>query len=141
MSTNAVTKESKINVQGLDHFALNVKNMERAEKFYSEVFGFPVIHRTQTQSGLRHTEIDAGNVAIALFELPNLDIDSGQKIMTDDGFLHFAFGSDYKHFDTTLQTLKERGVKFDGEPRDRETTVSVYFFDPDGHQLEICFKK
>lgn len=139
MSTN--TMESKIKLQGLDHFALNVKNMKRAEKFYSQVLGFPVIHRTQTQAGFQHIEVDAGNVAIALFELPDLDIDSGQKIMTDDGFLHFAFGSSYERFDVVSQALKEGGVELDGEPRDWGTSVSIYFSDPDGHRLEINFKK
>jgi catechol 2,3-dioxygenase-like lactoylglutathione lyase family enzyme len=132
---------TKIKLNGLDHFALNVKNMSRAENFYSQVLGFPVIHRTETQAGLKHIEVDAGNVAIALFESPDLDLKTAHKTMTDDGYLHFAFGSSYDQFDSIMQALKEDGVITDGEPRDWGKSVSVYFRDPDDNQLEINFSK
>lgn len=132
---------TKINLNGLDHLALNVKDMKRAEEFYTQVLGFPVIHRTETQAGLKHIEVDAGNIAIALFESPDLDLENAHKTMTDDGYLHFAFGAPYDQFDKTLQSLKQDGVIMDGEPRDWGKSVSVYFRDPDGHQLEINFAK
>ena len=83
----------------------------------------------------------AVNVAIALFESPELDLTAAQKTMTDDGYLHFAFGAPYDRFDATLQALKESGVEMDGEPRDWGEGVSIYFPDPDGHQIEIHFDK
>ena len=132
---------TKIKLNGLDHFALNVKDMKRAENFYTQVLGFPVIHRTETQAGLKHIEVDAGNVAIALFELPDLDLKAAHKTMTDDGYLHFAFGAPYSQFDATMQALKAEGALMDGEPRDWGKSVSVYFRDPDNHQLEINFSK
>lgn len=132
---------TKINLNGLDHLALNVKDMKRAEEFYTQVLGFPVIHRTETQAGLKHIEVDAGNIAIALFESPDLDLENAHKTMTDDGYLHFAFGASYDQFDKTLQSLKQDGVIMDGKPRDWGKSVSVYFRDPDGHQLEINFAK
>ncbi|MZH02639.1 MAG: VOC family protein [Nitrospinae bacterium] len=131
----------RLRLKGLDHFALNVKDMKRSEKFYQNVLGFPVIHRTQTKSGLQHIELDAGNVAIALFESPDLDLKAAHKTMTDDGYLHFAFGSTYDQFDNTLQALKKSGVETDGEPRDWGKSISIYFRDPDDHQLEINFAK
>ena len=141
MNANEIISKSKIQLNGISHFALNVANMERAERFYTEVLGFPVIMRSQTKGGLQHIEVDAGNVAIALFEQPQLDLKTAQKIMTEDGYLHFAFDGSYDRFDATLQALKESGVKMDGEPRDWGKSVSVYFQDPDGHQLEINFTK
>ena len=68
MSTNATT----LKLAGLDHIALNVTDMDRAENFYSNILGFPVINRTLTQAGFQHIELDAGNIAIALFESPEL---------------------------------------------------------------------
>ncbi len=135
------TTPTKIQLKGLDHFALNVKDIKRSEKFYQQVLGFPVIHRPQTQAGLQHIEIDAGNVAIALFESPELDLKDAHKTMTDDGYLHFAFSATYEDFDATIQALKESGVEIDGEPRDWGSSVSIYFRDPDNHQLEINFAK
>jgi len=141
MSVNTTSGESKIQLNGLSHFGLNVINMERAEEFYTGVLGFPVLMRTHTKAGLQHIELDAGNVAIALFESPELDLKAAHKTMTDDGYLHFAFGAAYDRFDATLLALKEGGVKMDGEPRDWGNSVSVYFSDPDDHQLEINFTK
>ena len=136
-----MTTTKKINLKGLDHFALNVKDMNRAEEFYTQILGFEVIHRTETQAGLKHIEVDAGNVAIALFESPDLDLEKAHKTMTEDGYLHFAFGASYDQFDSILQSLKQKGVIMDGEPRDWGNSVSVYFRDPDDHQLEINFSK
>jgi len=136
-----MTTTKKINLKGLDHFALNVKDMNKAEEFYTQALGFEVIHRTETQAGLKHIEVDAGNVAIALFESPDLDLEKAHKTMTEDGYLHFAFAASYDQFDATLQSLKQKGVIMDGEPRDWGESVSVYFRDPDDHQLEINFSK
>jgi catechol 2,3-dioxygenase-like lactoylglutathione lyase family enzyme len=141
MNTNEAIKEAKVQLNGISHYALNVANMDRAEKFYTQVLGFPVIMRSQTKSGLKHFEIDAGNVAIALFEQPHLDLKPAHKIMTDDGFLHFAFEGFFERYDETLQALKDSGVELDGEPRDRGKSIAIYFQDPDGHQIEINFKK
>ena len=132
-NSSPITKGTSIKLDGINHFALNVRNMDRAEAFYTGILGFPVIMRTETQGGLKHVEVDAGNVAIALFESPDLDLEAGQKIMTDDGYLHYAYSAPADRVDEIIQTLKDNGVKMDGEPRNH----SVYFFDPDGHQLEI----
>ena len=132
---------TKIELNGLDHIALNVRDMKRAEDFYTQTLGFPVIHRSETRAGLQHIEVDAGNVAIALFESPDLDLQEAHKTMTDDGYLHFAFGTSYDRFDSTIEALKEQGVEIDGKPRDWGKSVSIYFRDPDNHQLEVNFAK
>ena len=136
-----MVKTKKLKLTGLDHFALNVKDMKQAEEFYTETLGFKVIHRTKTKSGLKHIEIDAGNVAIALFESPGLNLEKAHKTMTEEGYLHFAFGAPYDQCDATLQNLIQKGVIMDGEPRDWGTSISVYFRDPDDYQLEINFAK
>jgi catechol 2,3-dioxygenase-like lactoylglutathione lyase family enzyme len=41
-----MTTEIKLQLKELDHFALNVKDMKRAEEFYINTLGFTVIHRT-----------------------------------------------------------------------------------------------
>jgi catechol 2,3-dioxygenase-like lactoylglutathione lyase family enzyme len=56
-----MTTTTKINLKGLDHVALNEKNMKMAEEFYTQTAGFQVSRRTDTQTGLKHIEIDAGN--------------------------------------------------------------------------------
>ena len=53
----------------------------------------------------------------------------------DDGIRHFAFGADAKNFEVAQEELKGRGIQF--EFQDHEICHSIYFRDPDGHQLEI----
>lgn len=139
--SKSVSSPSGIKLDGINHIALNVRNMDRALDFYTGVLGFPVTMRSETQAGLKHIEVDAGNVAIALFESPGLDLTAAQKTMTDDGYLHFAFTGSYDRYDATLQVLKDKGVVLDGEPRDWGDGISIYFPDPDGHQIEIHFDK
>lgn len=139
--TQKTITETKIKLTGIDHFALNVRNMDRAIQFYQDVLGFKVVTKDTTRSGFKHYELDAGNVFIALFEQPDLNLQEGQKIMTYDGFLHFAFGAHKDQMASTIEALKEKGIELDGEPRIYESGTSIYFYDPDGHQLEIHFPK
>ncbi len=139
MSTESMTTKPKIQLKGMNHFGLNVKDMARSEKFYSEILGFPVIYRTATKSGNKHIEVDVGNVAIALFESPDLDFESAQKVFTEEGYLHFAFTTTKDKFEGILQELKDQNVKIDGDPRIYGSGASAYFFDPDGHHLEIHY--
>lgn len=139
MSANNTVTKSKIQLKGMNHFGLNVKNMAVAEEFYSQVLGFPVIYRTTTKAGNQHIEVDAGNVAIALFESPELDLESAHKVFTEEGYLHFAFTTTKDQFQEIIQALKDQNVKMDGEPRVYGSGSSAYFFDPDGHHLEIHY--
>ena len=141
MSTNEYLSKLKIQLNGVSHFALNVNNMEQVEKFYTDLMGFPVLTRSHTKAGQQHIEVDAGNLTIALFESPELNLKAAHKTMTDDGYLHFAFNAPYDRFNETLLRLKNDGVNVDGEPRDWGKNISIYFRDPDSNQLEINFTK
>ena len=99
--------------------------MNRVEEFYTNTLGFMVIHRTKTQAGLKHIEIDAGNLVIALFESPDLNLEKAHETKAEDGYLHFAFSASYGQFDSIVQTLKQKGVIIDGVPRDWGKNVSV----------------
>ena len=141
MTKPETTNESKIKINGISHFAINVSNMDRALEFYNGVLGFQILFQTETRGGLRHVEVEAGNVAIALFETPDIDLPTAQKIMTDDGYLHYAFSVSKKRYDEVMQELKDKNVRFDGEPRNRHNdAVSVYVYDPDGHIIEFRFE-
>ena len=106
MSTNESLSKLKIQLNGVSHFALNVNNMEQAEKFYTDIMGFPVLTQSHTKTGQQHIEVDAGNLTIALFESPELDLQAAHKTMTDDGYLHFAFNAPYDHLMKHCYDLK-----------------------------------
>ncbi len=49
--------------------------------------------------------------------------------------LHFAFRADRENFLRAQDELKKRAIAFDFQ--DHEISHSIYFRDPDGHEIEI----
>ena len=76
-------------LEGIHHIALNVCDLSRAEQFYVEVLGFKVVKRFS--KGLRHLMLGVGSSYIALFEVPHLAIKSHIDILSETGYMHFAF--------------------------------------------------
>ena len=73
-----------------------------------EIPGSPYSLRTRSQKRLAHREIR---------------------------MLHLAFRANRENFLAAQRELQKRGIKF--EFQDHEIAHSIYFRDPDGHQLEI----
>ena len=121
-------------LDGIHHIALNVRDLDRAEAFYTDVLGFRVMERFT--KGLRHLMVDTGNSAVALFEAPDLDTQSSTNLMSEEGYLHFAFRADKDQFDAIVKELREK-TDIDQGPVKRGNGMSVYFNDPDGNHLEI----
>lgn len=121
-------------LDGIHHIALNVRDLDRAEKFYTEVLGFQVSARFS--KGLRHLMLDTGNAAIALFEAPDLETRPALDQLSETGYLHLAFKTTRDRFAAIIEELKQHDVALDGPVR-RGDGESVYFNDPDFNHLEI----
>jgi catechol 2,3-dioxygenase-like lactoylglutathione lyase family enzyme len=119
-------------LEGIDHVALAVADVEQSAKWCIEVLGFERLHEGMW-NGVP-TFIGKGTTAIALFPT-----NSGAKSVSSGRsgirMLHLAFRADRKNFSVAQEELKRRGIKF--EFQDHEIAQSIYFHDPDGHQLEI----
>ena len=117
-------------LEGIDHVAMGVRDIEQSAQWYIDVLGFERLHEGMWDGV--PTFIGKGNTGIALFpasQEPKLS--SHREIR----MLHLAFRADRENFRTAQQELKKRGIKF--EFQDHEIAHSIYFRDPDGHQLEI----
>ena len=122
-------------LDGIHHIALNVKDLDRAERFYTEVLGFKVTHRFT--KGLNHLMLDTGNSAIALFEAPDLEVKSAMDLLSETGYLHLAFKIHRDRFPAVVNELKKHNVTIDQGPVKRGDGESIYFNDPDHNHLEI----
>ena len=122
-------------LKGIHHIALNVTDLDRAERFYTDVLGFSVTHRFS--KGLRHLMLDTGNAAIALFEAPDLEVKKAMNLLSEDGYLHLAFEASAADFDNIVKELQTKNVIIDSGPIKRGDGESIYFNDPDDNHLEI----
>jgi len=119
-------------LEGLDHVALGVRDIERSADWYIEVLGFE--RRFQGMWNGVPIFIGQGNTAIALFPARNDGKDSSAA-RPRFGMLHLALRADRENFLAAQCELKKRGIEFHFQ--DHEISHSIYFQDPDGIRLEI----
>ena len=119
-------------LEGIDHVALAVRDVEQSAQWYIDVLGFERRYDGMWE-GIP-TFIGKGNTAIALFPMRDRHPKSPARI-SGICMLHLAFRANRENFLGAQQELKKRGIKF--EFQDHEISHSIYFRDPDGHELEI----
>ncbi len=118
-------------LEGIDHVAMGVSDVARSAQWYIDVLGFEYRYK-DVWDGIP-TFIDKGTTAIALFPA---DAEARSTSSPRDiRMLHLAFRATRKNFLAAQEELKHRGIKF--EFQDHEISHSIYFRDPDGHELEI----
>ena len=122
-------------LKGIHHIALNVKDLDRAEKFYTDILGFQVTYRFN--KGLNHLMLETGNAAIALFESPQLEVKDAMNLLSEDGYMHLAFEANPADFENIVKELKTKNITIDSGPVKRGDGESIYFNDPDENHLEI----
>jgi lactoylglutathione lyase len=114
-------------IRGLYEVAIPVKHLPRAEAFYRQVLGLEVGIRDETR---KWVFLRAGGSAgmIVLQENPG-----------EWSPMHFAFTADEADLERAVAVLQEHGVTVQGPvTHDWMPAKSVYFSDPDGHDVELC---
>ena len=115
-----------LGIRGVYEVAIKVRDLGKSEPFYRDVLGFEV--------GLR----DARRPWI--FMRAGAD---GMIVLQEDAGAwpqqHFAFTVAERDIDAAAAELRRRGIAVEG-PMVHEwiPAKSLYFPDPDGHDLELC---
>ena len=119
-------------LEGIDHVAISVRDVEAAANWYIDVLGFE--RRYQEMWEGVPVFIGKGTTSIALFPVRSK---GGSASSAHGGvrMLHLALRANRKSFLAAQEELKQRGIRF--EFQDHEISHSIYFSDPDGHKLEI----
>jgi catechol 2,3-dioxygenase len=118
----------------LGHANIRVRDLERSERFDTEVLGLEVNHRRGSTAFLSARE-HSHELAIRAMgpEAPGPDED---RIGTN----HFAWEmASFEDLQQMYRHLKEKGVEV-LRVRDNAFSVGVYFNDPDGNGIEVYYE-
>jgi len=144
--------------KGWHHICINVSDLERSLKFYTEILGLKVTLRADIDDAeiSRAIAIPGAKIAAAFLEVPGtptliemFEYVSGagrslpeDRMSSDIGVQHVAFQVD--DIDEAYQRLKSKGVSFLTEPitvpQDEPNFAGgriCFFSDPDGTTLEL----
>ena len=120
-----------LSLKRLDHFGVDVTDLDRAERFYTEVLGMTVELRLPDQRLLRY-----GDGNCALFLKPDRPALDASTIANPLGKSHHAFIVDWDQLDRARHLFTERHIPHH-TPIDWGDHHCLYFLDPDGNLLEL----
>jgi catechol 2,3-dioxygenase-like lactoylglutathione lyase family enzyme len=115
-------------LQGIDHVAFAVPDVERTVAWYLEVLGFERRHEGAWDGVPAF--IGKGTTALALF--PRKATSEGRQ---EGAFLHLALRADRAEFVRAQDELRKREIEFQFE--DHGIAHSIYFRDLNDLRLEI----
>lgn len=119
-------------LEGIDHVALTVGDLEASITWYEEILGLEREH--EETWGDTPAVLGVGETSVALFQA---DHKNGKPSPSADhiGFRHLAFRTDRPNFEQAQVAFKEQSIAFTFE--DHDIAHSIYFNDPDGNEIEI----
>ena len=116
-----------VQLHGVYEIAIRVKDLSTSEAFYRDTLGMEVGLKDERR---KWTFLRVGGLAGMVV----LQEDKGEWPKQ-----HFAFTVDEAGLEASAKELERRGVAFEGPVRhDWIPATSIYFPDPDGHDLELC---
>ncbi len=133
-------------LQGIHHAAYRCKDAKQTVEFYRDVLGMDFmlafaednVPSTGAYDPYMHVFLDAGagNV-LAFFELPEQPVMDRDR-NTPDWVQHLAFKvASLADLDAAKMRAEAYGLDVIG-PTDHGIFQSIYFFDPNGHRLELA---
>ncbi|KKZ20355.1 MULTISPECIES: fosfomycin resistance glutathione transferase [Serratia] len=109
---------------GLNHLTLAVSDLDRSFDFYRHLLGFTPHARWQ------------GGAYLSLGALwLCLSLDEARTPPRARDYTHYAFSVAPEHIERVSERLRQSGAE--EWKSNRSEGESLYFLDPDGHQLEI----
>ena len=139
--------EKPLPLGGVHHVAYRCRNAKQTVEFYERVLNMKYVSAfsedhvpsTGEHDPYMHVFLDcgAGNI-LAFFELPTQP-DMGRDTNTPEWVQHIAFKvPTYEALLLGKAKAEEEGLDVVG-PTNHGVFKSIYFFDPNGHRLELAF--
>jgi catechol 2,3-dioxygenase-like lactoylglutathione lyase family enzyme len=138
-------------IRGVHHIGMNVRDMDRMQRFYQEAFGFepvddgfswanePIMDRIVDvpNSASKGVMMRAGPCYLELFQYSSPEPTSTEpKRPHDRGYTHFCI--DVTDIENDIEHLKTCGMTFnDREFVDVGHVKTLYGYDPEGNVIEV----
>jgi len=137
-------------IECITHSGINVVDLKEGEDFYANIFGGLITNRVNfnTDDAKRgrsvHTSVALNDWLFAMC-LPrgDLPMPPDEQLKGTNGFRH-GFRLSQSAFGTIIDRLKTYEVPFEGpvmHPENSPVAESVYFKDPGGNFLEVCWRR
>jgi catechol 2,3-dioxygenase len=122
-----------VNIEQLGHVVLKVRDLQRSERFYSDVLGLRVAARMDVPPMVFYTLGNHHDFAITA-----VGDDAPAATGNSPGLAHVAFkvGASTDELRAAKQHLDAHGVAIGGIA-DHTVSQSIYFDDPDGNTIEL----
>lgn len=117
-----------IHTSGIDHVVLHCKDVERSKNFYTDVLGMTIYREWEG-----HVFMHAGSQGVALFAR-----ESAAPLGAGTDLNHLALNVAEGSYDSLKAELERHGVTVTGRPGEDHC---IYFQDPDGHRLQLMFRR
>jgi catechol 2,3-dioxygenase len=123
-----------IHAERIGHVVIKVRELERSRKFYTEVLGMDVMMELPMIPAVFLANNRRDHHEIALFQV---GADAEGQRARQIGLSHIAFRlRNEDDLRAAYKEFKEKGVPISFTV-DHGVTKSIYFRDPDGHELEV----
>lgn len=138
-------------IRGVHHIGMNVRDMDRMQRFYQEAFGFvpvdegfswanePIMDKIVDvpNSASKGVMMRSGTCYVELFQYSSPEPQSTEpKRPNDRGYTHFCI--DVTDIETDIKHLMACGMTFnDREFVDVGHVKTLYGYDPEGNIIEV----
>ena len=120
-------------IQGFDHVAINVKDIDKSVEFYTKVIGLKITEREPSKPGIEYF-LDCGSSLLGIIQAQDLN---DHHLFANEGLgaNHFSFRIHANDFDGFIKKLEDNDVRIEFAKK-RDKSWSLYFYDLDGNKLE-----
>ena len=119
-----------IPVTGVNELVLEVDDLDRAIRFYTEVLGLPLVERWDRREAVW---VMAGErTRIGLWR-PQVGLAGGQ----GGAHVHYAMHLPESEYESAVERLRAHGQDVQEEVFEGDRGRAVYVTDPDGHVVEL----